>query len=87
MCGTGEIDSQEHLLKCHKITSLLSPEMNLLWKTVQYEDIYGTTQEQNSITQVLHALLKIRLRLLKVDQEQRLPRPYIVDQLVNSVIQ
>ena len=75
ICGTGDIDSQEHLLKCHRITSLLSPEMNNLWQTVKYQDLFGSTQEQHAVTMVLQALLKIRLRLLKVDQEQRLPRP------------
>ena len=75
ICGTGVIDSQEHLLKCHKITSLLSPEMNILWQTVNHKDLFGSTQEKHAVNLVLQSLLKIRLRLLKGDQEQRLPQP------------
>ena len=85
LCGTTEIDSQEHLLRCHIVTSKLSPEMDSLWKTVQYQHIYGNTQEQYMVVKVFQALLKIRHRLLKDQQEHRLPRPLIVDQRVNSV--
>ena len=75
VCGTGETDTQDHLLTCHKLTSQLSLELQTLWKTVHYQDIYGNTQEQHAVTLVLQALYKIRLRLLKGDQEHRLPRP------------
>ena len=87
VCGTGEIDSQDHLLLCHRITFHLFKEMYSMWKAVQYRDIFGTAQEQHAVTKVCQALLKIRLRLLKDDQEHRLSRPYIVDQHANSVIQ
>ena len=43
ICGTGEIDSQEHLLRCQRFTSKLSPEMHSLWETVQYQYIHGNT--------------------------------------------
>ena len=75
VCGTGETDTQEHLLTCYKLTSQFSLELQTLWKTVHYQDIYGNTQEQHAVTLVLQALYKIRLRLLKGDQEHRLPRP------------
>ena len=65
ICGTGEIDSQEHLLKCHNVTSKLSPDMLSLWKTVKYEDIFGSPQEQHAVTRVFQSLFKIRLRLLR----------------------
>ena len=65
LCGTGEIDSQEHLLKCHNVTSKLSPDMLSLWKTVKYEDIFGSPQEQQAVTRVFQSLFKIRLRLLR----------------------
>ena len=87
VCGTGKIDSQDDLLLCHRITFHLFKEMSYMWRAVQYRDIFGTAQEQHAVTKVCQALLMIRLRLLKDDQEHRLSRPYIVDQHANSVIQ
>ena len=46
-----------------------------MWKTVKYKDIFGTPQKQHAVTKVCQALLKIRLWLLKDNQELRLPRP------------
>ena len=59
VCGTGEIDSQDHLLLCHRITFHSSTEMYSMWKAVQYRDIFGTAQEQHAVTKVCQALLKI----------------------------
>ena len=52
VCGIREINSQNHLLKCHKVTSKLSPDVLSLWKTVKYEDIFGSPQEQHAVTKV-----------------------------------
>ena len=75
ICGTGTIDSQEYLLTCHRITSQLPTEMYSMWKTVKYQDIFGTPQEQYAVTKVCHTLLKIRLGLLTDTKELCLPQP------------
>ena len=45
ICGLGTIDSQEHLIKCHRITSQLPTEIYSMRKIVKYKDIFGTQQK------------------------------------------
>ena len=63
--GTGEIDSQDNLLRFLKVTSKLSPYMLPLWRNVKYEGLYGSSQEQHTVTKVFQELLRIQLRLLR----------------------
>ena len=62
-CNT-EIDSQEHMLKCHKIRSKLTLVQKDELGQVIYSDLFGNIQQQHRITKVFQFLLRIRDRLL-----------------------
>ena len=67
-CLQGPLDSQEHLLCCDKVTSLLSDSQKLLLGKVKYNDLFGTVEEQATVTSVFLILLRIRFKLLETDQ-------------------
>ena len=67
-CLQGPLDSQEHLLFCDKVTSLLSDSQKLLLGKVKYNDLFGTVEEQATVTSVFLILLRIRFKLLETDQ-------------------
>ena len=64
-----KIDSQNHMLCCHKLTSLLRTDQRNILNGVNYSHIHGTINEQLNVTILLQSLLKIQDRLLKTGQE------------------
>ena len=63
-----QVDSQEHLLCCAKVISVLNDDQKTLLGRVKYDDIFGTVEDQAMVTGVFLFLLKIRTKLLETDQ-------------------
>ena len=63
-----EIDNQNHLLNCQ----VIKQHVKLNNKTIKYEHIFGTLEEQITVTILLSALLEVRDWLLEelADQTQ-----------------
>ena len=67
-CSNG-IDSQEHVLKCHKIVSNMNSYQKMDLNNVKYQDIFANTHKQLEVTKVFQTMIGIRDRLQKRDQE------------------
>ena len=63
-----QVDSQEHLLCCAKVISVLNDDQKTLLGRVKYDDIFGSVEDQAMVTGVFLFLLKIRTKLLETDQ-------------------
>ena len=59
-----ETDTQDHLLKCHVL------KQHIQWnhEEVKYKHIYGTLQQQITVTILISALLEVRELLLEEQQ-------------------
>ena len=66
---SNEIDSQEHVIKCHKIVSNMNSNQKMDLNNVKCQDIFGNTHEQLEVTKVFQTMIGIRDRLQKRDQE------------------
>ena len=64
-----QIDNQEHILTCATIIAKLSDREKQLLESVSYSHLFGTVTQQLNITNIFLVLLRIRKRLLKIDQQ------------------
>ena len=55
-----DIDSQSHLLQCFELKKHIQINHDII-----YEHIYGTIQEQVTVTLHIEAILEVRERLLE----------------------
>ncbi len=73
LCGI-EVDTQEHMLKCIVVKSII-PELNS--SKVDMSQIYGSLSEQKEVTALVIRVIQVRDSLLPDDsQDKGLPGPY-----------
>ena len=59
-------DCQSHLLKCQTLLEKLSPEEQVDASRLEYDDIFGTLEQQCNIVPVLSRMLEVREELLEI---------------------
>ena len=60
--GENNIETQEHILRCHTLSALVSTDPD-----VMYKHIFGNTHQQKKVVLLYSALLVARERLLGED--------------------
>ena len=67
------VDSQSHLLVCPVLLAELDSSEEETARSVHYNDIYGSLEQQREVVLVLMRLLDIREKLIKKEEDNCLP--------------
>ena len=74
-----ETDTQEHALQCHIVMKHMSTEDKIRMRKVEYNHLFGTTEEQAKLATVYESILSIRERLLEESPQEPADQGIILD--------